>query len=681
MTQRENMKGKQMKKGFHIGRTAAPMALAAATAGGMNVTVSAKDARPNIILIMTDDMGIESVGAYGCESIQTPRLDQMAKDGLLFTHAHSAPLCTPSRVQIMTGKYNHRNYVDFGTLRMGEVTFANLLKEAGYSTAIAGKWQLGGEAQTVRDFGFDRFCLWYIADGRDSRYKNPHVYRDGEWLSGLENAYGPDVFSDFVIEMMEEFKDGPFFIYWPEVLPHSPFQPTPDSGVPMWDNNRSETEYYKHMVEYMDKVVGRVLDASDRLDSKRETLILFTSDNGTNVRVKDIVWNGKTVSGGKGTTTAAGTHVPLIVRWSSRAHAGTVCEDMIDFSDFLPTLAELTGASIPEQLRLDGRSFLPQLNAEAGDARDWIFCSYDHMRNESSQLFQWAHTKRWKLYTDGRFYDLLNDRLEERPLILDTPDSEPGVEEKVDARDPFDWGAGVAGREDVSAGTSIHGRPVLHGDGVWEVIVGESVFSGAQGEGTGVLAAGGGERNAVLGFSCPVPKGIVTATAEGAYQPGEESVRGFFAGFQAESPDSNLLNNQGADSLYVRCNHEGRVTFISRIDGAEQVTRGNIVFSPGDQVTLELLIDRVSGTATARVSGTGNDNETFCTLVWPAEAEPDWQTFVINRTGGGSLVLDSVSVQSGGETDPGHSLLPEELEEAQKTKSMLQGVLDEVLQE
>lgn len=668
-----------MKRINQIGKSAA-LAGISVSVSGATVSLMAQDNRPNIILIMIDDMGIESVGAYGCESIETPRLDQMARDGILFSEAHSTPLCTPSRVQIMTGMYNHRNYVDFGTLRVGEVTFANILKDAGYRTAVAGKWQLGGTAQTVRDFGFDHFLLWHFDGERDSRYKNPHVNRDGIWLSGLENAYGPDVFADFVIEMMEKFKDGPFFIYWPEVLPHSPFQPTPDSGVPMWDNNRSETEYYKDMVEYMDKVVGRVLDAADQLDSDRETIILFTSDNGTNVRVTDIVWNGQTVGGGKGTTTAAGTHVPLIARWNSRAQAGTVVDDLIDFSDFFPTIATLAGAGVPEQLELDGRCFAARLKGGEGNPRDWIFCWYDHMRNENSQLHIWAHTHRWKLYVDGRFYDLANDRLEERPILLDTSDAGPGDANGIDARDSFDWGAGVAGREGVSAGDSIHGRSVFQGDVTWNVFNGEAVFGGSSGVGNGTVLSSG-EGNAVFGFSCAVPKGVLTATAEGIYLPGEGGVRGFWAGFQAASPVSNLLNNQETDSLYVRSNHEGRVTLISWIGGERQVARGDIAFSPGDSIRLELAVDRLTGMATARVTGAGEGNEAVCSLVWPEELEPDWKTFVINRTGGGSLEIDSVSVQSGGDTGPGHSLSPEELEDARRAKAMLQNVLNEVLGE
>lgn len=123
--------------------------------------------QPNIVLIMADDLGYETLGCYGGKDYNTPNLDALASKGVRFEHCYSQPLCTPSRVQILTGRYNHRNYEQFGYLNPKEVTFANLLKNAGYKTCIAGKWQLGGDARTIQDFGFDEHCLW-----------NMHAYRE-----------------------------------------------------------------------------------------------------------------------------------------------------------------------------------------------------------------------------------------------------------------------------------------------------------------------------------------------------------------------------------------------------------------------------------------------------------------------------------------------------------------------
>ncbi len=371
------------------------------------------DTRPNIILILADDIGYECIGAYGGESYKTPRIDQLAREGILFNHCYSQPLCTPSRVQIMTGKYNNRNYTAFGELRTGETTFANLLKKEGYATAIAGKWQLGGNAQTIHDFGFDRFCLWQMDGKRAGRYKNPMINQDGEWLTGLENAYGPDLFSDFVCEFIKENKDRPFFVYYPEVLPHDPFQPTPDSSE--WGNLKHNKRYFADMVAYLDKVVGRVVDAVDRLDSDRETLIVFAGDNGTNRRIKDTVCNSKVVPGGKGLPIDAGTHVPLVVRWSGRKPAGDRCDDLIDFSDVLPTLLAAAGTRVPEQLQIDGRSFLPQAKGAEGIPREWVYCHYNPRFGKVVPC-RFARDKQWKLYGNGRFYNVPADRNEKTSL-------------------------------------------------------------------------------------------------------------------------------------------------------------------------------------------------------------------------------------------------------------------------
>ena len=369
---------------------------------------------PNIILILADDMGFESISAYGCESYKTPRIDKMAEDGILFSWCFSQPLSTPSRVQMMTGKYNNRNYTEFGELRAGETTFANLLRDAGYVTAIAGKWQLGGNAQVIHDFGFDQFCLWQMDGERGSRYRNPKINRDGEWLTNLNDAYGPDIFSDYVCDFMKENKDRPFFIYYPEVLPHSPFEPTPDD--PEWGRKANE-RFYASMVAYLDKVVGKVIDAANQLPADRETWIFFTGDNGTNKQIKNTVCNGKIMPGGKGLTTDAGTHVPLIIyRTGGAAAGGKVCNDLIDFSDFLPTLCDISGARIPEHLQLDGRSFLPQLNRQKGNPREWIYVHYNP-RFGKVVPSRFARNHEWKLYADGRFFNMMDDREEINPLL------------------------------------------------------------------------------------------------------------------------------------------------------------------------------------------------------------------------------------------------------------------------
>lgn len=188
---------------------------------------------PNVILIMADDMGYECLSTYGSQSYHTPVLDSLAAQGIRFDQAVSQPLCTPSRVKIMTGLYNYRNYDYFGHLQNEAYTFGNLMKEAGYATCIAGKWQLNGlaykdeiphwnDAGRPHQFGFDEYCLWQLTKtrGEGERYADPLIEQNGRVLENLEDSYGPDIFADFILDFIERKQDSSFFIYYPMVLVH-----------------------------------------------------------------------------------------------------------------------------------------------------------------------------------------------------------------------------------------------------------------------------------------------------------------------------------------------------------------------------------------------------------------------------------------------------------------------------
>lgn len=370
--------------------------------------------RPNIVLIMADDLGHECLGCYGSASYKTPVLDELARTGVRFENCHAQPLCTPSRVKIMTGRYNSRNYTDFGKFDFRERTFAHVLKEAGYATCIAGKWQLMGRgANGPYDAGFEEYCLWHMEDvfaPKKSRYRGPKIIRDGRELEGLEEKYGPDVFCDYIGDFMERNKSRPFFVYYPMVLTHGPFVPTPDS--PEWGQRVADKKYYVDMVAYMDKIVGRIVKKLEGLGLREDTLILFTGDNGTPRVITSAMKDGRRIKGGKGMTTDAGTHVALIANWKGTTAAGKVCGDLVDFSDFVPTLADAAGASLRQRVTIDGRSFLPQLRGEKGNPKDWIFCHYGP-KHGRRKLRRFVRDKRWKLYANGELYDLAADGLEE----------------------------------------------------------------------------------------------------------------------------------------------------------------------------------------------------------------------------------------------------------------------------
>ena len=382
--------------------------------------------RPNIVLIMADDLGFETMGSYGGTSYNTPNLDRLAANGARFEHCYAQPICTPSRVQIMTGQYNVRNYKKFGLLPRSEITFAHKLKEQGYATCIAGKWQLGTQKDAPQQFGFDEALLWqHTGSGRkhidgkriDKRYENPILEKNGATFEYHNGEFAPDLMVDFIVDFIERKKDQPFLVYYPMILTHCPFMPTPQSED--WNPNsigsptyKGDKRYFKDMVEYVDHLVGKIEAELDRQGLLENTYLIFTGDNGTDHPVVSML-NGQPFPGRKGRLTDGGTHVPLIASRPGKIPAN-VHKDLIDFSDFLPTFCEIAGAST-EPLTLDGRSFLPQLHGETGKPRDFVYCWYNRdMQPGATQIS--ARNQRYKLYASGAFYDVPNDQQETHPL-------------------------------------------------------------------------------------------------------------------------------------------------------------------------------------------------------------------------------------------------------------------------
>ena len=383
--------------------------------------------KPNIILIMADDLGYECLGCYGSASYKTPILDELARTGMRFDHCYSQPLCTPSRVKIMTGKSNARNYTKFGNFDFTQTTFAHVLKRAGYDTCIVGKWQLMGRGiNGPYDAGFDEYCLWHMEDARapkGSRFRDPKIIKNRKLLDGLKGKYGPDIFTEYICDLLQRHKSKdskPFFLYFPMALTHAPFEPTPDSEE--WNKNKvkNSPKFFTDMVAYMDKIIGRIVARLDELGLRENTLLLFTGDNGTPRPITSKMKDGRSIRGGKGLTTDAGTHVALVANFKGTIPAGRVCSDLVDFSDFLPTLADAAHASIPDRAAIDGRSFLPQLLGKKASPRQSIFCWY--RRNPGDNLFRFARDKRFKLYDKGDYpragnlYDVQTDPLEQTPI-------------------------------------------------------------------------------------------------------------------------------------------------------------------------------------------------------------------------------------------------------------------------
>ncbi len=366
--------------------------------GLLTAAAFAADRSPNIILILADDFGYECVGANGGTSYRTPVLDRLAATGARFEHCYVQPLCTPTRVQLMTGIYNIRNYTTFGEMDPRSKTFANVLQTAGYATCIAGKWQLGRDPALPKAFGFDESCLWQHLR-RPPRYANPGLEINGVTNDYSKGEYGPDLVNDYALDFITRHKAKPFFLYYPMMLTHAPYQPTPDSAD--WDPKakgeqvNQRKSHFADMTAYMDKLIGKVVAQVDALGLRQRTLILFVGDNGTGRGTISQMGN-RTVVGAKGATTAAGMRVPLIANWPGKIPEGRVVGDLVDSTDFFPTICAAAGVQIPAGL--DGRSFFPQLCGQPGLPREWAYCWYSP-RGEPPDEF--AFNQHYRLNRDG----------------------------------------------------------------------------------------------------------------------------------------------------------------------------------------------------------------------------------------------------------------------------------------
>ena len=395
-----------------------------------NATEAAKAKKPyNVILIMADDSAVDNYGCYGSTFFKTPRLDGLARAGARFKHCYSEPVCTPSRVKIMTGRDGIRNYVQFGTLDRDEITFGTMMKQAGYATAIAGKWQLhGGDRGTLAPAcGFDTYCLWnYPGTGR-SRYWNPSIMQDGKLLQTGKDDYGPDIFANFIINFIGKNKNKPFFAYYPMVLVHSPFPKTPDNVGTDGKTGQPKGEAlvnFRGMTLYADKLVGKIIDALESHGLRKNTVVIFTTDNGTH-RSLTYPFGKEERTGEKAFATDGGSHSPLIINCPGTVPAGIVSDALVDFSDMMPTIAAITGAKLPN-VELDGQSFWPQCLGQAGNPREWVFQYYypkytlaakNHGQGVNGLEIIWAQNQHFKLYRDGTLYST-SDRHEETPIKL-----------------------------------------------------------------------------------------------------------------------------------------------------------------------------------------------------------------------------------------------------------------------
>ena len=292
-------------------RTAGLGLLAVAAAG----CAPKQETRPNIILVLADDMGAECLGCYGGTSYNTPHLDALAERAIRYENMHATPLSTPSRVQLMTGVYNDRNYVNFGYMNDDDHTFAHLARQAGYSTAVVGKWQLGRSREMVGKLGFDEWCLTQLqiynglaGERATDRYAFSYVDDNGHYEFSY---YAPDDFQRYAFEYIDRQTEAgkPFLLYYPTPLVHTPHVATPDSEC--WTDDpdtrfKKDSRHFPDMVAYLDKQVGQLVAKLEERGIWDNTILIFVGDNGTCPLITSQMEDGRQIEGGKGSPTVYG---------------------------------------------------------------------------------------------------------------------------------------------------------------------------------------------------------------------------------------------------------------------------------------------------------------------------------------------------------------------------------------
>ncbi|MEM9478871.1 MAG: sulfatase-like hydrolase/transferase [Verrucomicrobiota bacterium] len=364
--------------------------------------------KPNIILIMADDLGAEGLGCYGSSVYTSPNLDRMATEGAMFENAYSTPLCTPTRVMIMSGQYPNRTGFtalisrsdDSARMPKALKTIGNYFQKNNYRTAIAGKWQLGKFdvfPNQPAEHGFDQYCMWkwHFQGSKASRYYSPGIWQDGESNDGGREVFGPDVYTDYLLDFIEASGEQPYFIYFPMALVHSPFIVPPalkEKASANFHDGMDKTEKnFGHMITYMDMLVGMIVDKVAETGQAENTLIVFTADNGSPKPITSRLGNLE-IPGGKGSMTEAGTRVPLIAYWPGKISAGKR-DALFSLADILPTLTSIAGIECEE---VDGMDLSHNLLNQKGTDRDHVFVYFkknafvrDHRfrLNEAGKLF------------------------------------------------------------------------------------------------------------------------------------------------------------------------------------------------------------------------------------------------------------------------------------------------------
>ena len=369
------------------------------------------DRRPNVIIILADDLGCGDMSLYD-GWVKTPRIDQMAREGVKFTDFHSnSSVCSPTRIAFMTGRYQQRVGIvdvivgrrDKEGLEPSEVTISALMKNAGYKTAIFGKWHCGTDLRhNPTNHGFDEF-VGYLTGAGD-------YHKHGDWMDGTkvkeQKGYSTHIITDRCVDFIERNKDNPFFLYVSHAAVHNPYQTpadTPENRPRVKERGREHARpKYKIMLEELDKGVGKILDTLREHGLEENTFVFFFSDNGA----VNMGANVRPYRGGKFSNYEGGHRVPAVARWPGHIKAGWTTDELTVGMDLLPTVMDIAGVDISKQRKFDGIGMKDHLLNQADLPDRRVFFGYE------PKLGTAMRDGHWKMQTKGdvvELYDLSKD--------------------------------------------------------------------------------------------------------------------------------------------------------------------------------------------------------------------------------------------------------------------------------
>jgi len=376
---------------------------------GLTGRTSLGQDRPNFVIIFTDDQGYGDLSCYGSETIRTPRIDRLAEEGTKFTSFYVQVVCGPSRSALLTGRYPVRS--GGWSMPAGEITIGELLQKAGYTTACLGKWDVSNRAAIVdrmpnaQGFGYYWGTLGANDNGRVAFHENNEEVGHSDDMAGLTRTY-----TDKGIEFLNANRDRPFLLYLAHNMLHSILDASPEF------QGKSKGGLYGDAVQELDFHTGRLLDAIDELDLRDNTIVIFTTDNGTWNNMQEelrkrhkgaVAWGSSgPLREGKGSTYEGGLRVPCLVRWPDHVPAGRVSDAVFASIDFLPTFATLAGYDVPSDRIIDGVDQTQLLlgKSETGSRRDYFYFCKNEMHG--------VRKGKWKLILPDRkqFYGYVDDR-------------------------------------------------------------------------------------------------------------------------------------------------------------------------------------------------------------------------------------------------------------------------------